>query len=86
MQGMNRFYTHSTIAYDCLASSLPAFEAYPQRYIFGNALSPNDMPELASLGRYLKNSRRNGGYRCHQSGNLSIFRTGLPFFNFWKQD
>mgnify|MGYP003663657382 CR=1 FL=1 len=83
---MNRFYTHSTIAYDYLASGFPMFEAYLQRYIFGNALSLNDMPGCASLGQYLKNSTRDGGYRCQQSGNLSVFRTELPFFDFWKQD
>ena len=51
---MNRFYTHSTIAYGYLASSFPVFEGYLQRYIFGNALSLNDMPGCASLGQYLK--------------------------------
>lgn len=83
---MNRFYTHSTITYDYLASSLPAFEAYLQRYILDSALSLNDMPGCACLGRYLKNSTRNGVSRCQQSGNLSVFRTALPFSDFWKQD
>ena len=83
---MNRFYTHSTVAYDYLASSLLEVEAYLQRFIFGDALSLNDMPGCASLAQYLKNSTRGGVSQCQQSGNLSVFRTKLPFIDFWKQD